>query len=142
MIRSDNDRLEDILRAARRVAEVVACGRDAFDKDWTLRDAAAHQVEIIVDAFTRLTPEYLLRFPDIPIKDMSGMRVILAHKYWATDYTTVWDTLTDDIPRLAEAAGREYTPPEQGATVYDENVAIPRVIPIPPEADQPASDFQ
>lgn len=55
MSRIDNDRLGDILRAGRRLAEIVRCGRDVFDADWTLRDAAGHQVEVRTPARLGLT---------------------------------------------------------------------------------------
>ena len=126
MSRSDNDRLGDIIRAGRRIAEIVGCGREAFDRDWTLRDASAHQVEILVDACTKLDPSTRARFGQMPIEAMTGMRVRLAHIYWETDHDVVWDTITVDIPSMVETATREHRPADHGPTVHEEDVTIPR----------------
>lgn len=127
MSRSDNDRLGDIIRAGRRLAEIVACGRDAFDQDWTLRDAAAHQIEIVVDAYTRLDPRTQEAFGAVLAEELTGMRVHLAHMYWQTDYGIVWDTIVDDIPDIVASASDGHQPPDHGPTVYDEDVTIPRM---------------
>jgi len=124
--RSDNDRLGDIVRASRRIAAIAACGRDAFDRDWTLRDAAAHQIEIVVDAYTKLDEDTRQRFGDLSVRDMANMRIILAHVYWRTDYDLVWGVITDDIPGILETAEREHEPPASGPSVFDEDLAIPR----------------
>ena len=126
MSRSDNDRLEDIIRAGRRLAAIVACGHDAFDQDWTLRDAAARHVEIVVDAYTRLSPGTQERFGDVPVEEMTGMRVLLAHMYWREDPAVVWETIAFDIPGIVETATSEHQPPDHGSTVHDEDVTIPR----------------
>ena len=126
MSRSDNDRLGDIIRAGRRLAAIVACGRDAFDQDWTLRDAAAHQVEIIVDAYVNLNPDTQRKFGALPVEEMTGMRVHLAHMYWQTDYAIVWDTIALDMPGIVETATREHRPPERGPAAHNEDTTIRR----------------
>ncbi|MCY4622381.1 MAG: DUF86 domain-containing protein [bacterium] len=126
MSRSDNDRLGDIIRAGRRLAAIVACGREAFDQDWTLRDAASHQIEIVVDAYTKLGAGTQEKFGDMPVEEMTGMRIQLAHMYWQADYDIVWDTIADDIPGIVEAAAREHQPSERGPTAHDEDTTIPR----------------
>lgn len=126
MSRSDNDRLGDIIRAGRRIAAITDCGRAAFDEDWTLRDAATHQIEILVDAYTKLGTDTRQQFGDLPVRDMANMRIILAHVYWQTDYDLVWGVLTEDIPGIVETAGREHQPPEHPPTVFDEDLTIPR----------------
>ena len=126
MSRADNDRLGDIIRAGRRLAAIVACGRDAFDQDWTLRDAAAHQIEIVVDAYTKLNADTQTQFGDVPVDEMTGMRVLLAHMYWQVDAGIVWETMASDIPGIVESAANAHQPPESGPTVHDEHVAIPR----------------
>ena len=97
-----------------------------FDQDWTLRDAAARQVEIIVDAYVHLDPGTQGRFGNLPVAEMTGMRVHLAHIYWQTDYGIVWETITSDIPGIVQTATSEHQPPGHGPTVYDEDTSIPR----------------
>ena len=138
MSRSDNERLSDIIRVGRRLAEIVRCGRDAFDQDWTLQDAAGHQIEILVDAYTKLSPSTQAKFTETRVEAMTGMRIHLAHRSWTVDYNIVWDTIVSDIPSMVETATRAHQPPYHGPTVHDEDVTIPRRQAAP--TDAPAAD--
>ena len=40
--------------------------------------------------------------PNIPWKDVIGMRNIFAHNYIGVNFKTLWDTLNEDIPYLKE----------------------------------------
>ena len=124
MSRYNNDRLHDIIRAARRLASVRDCGRAAFDMEYTIQEMAARQIEHIVDAYMKLDPATKEKLGDLPVEDMAGMRVRLAQMYWNTDYKIVWETIVDDIPGVLEAAAREYEPPEGEPSVFDEDTRI------------------
>lgn len=87
---------------------------------------------MIADALSQMGPGFRGRHPDLPHKDIAGMRVELAHIYWDADFDIVWDTLTDSVPELVNTVGDEYAPPSAGPSPLDENVAIPRMIPPPP----------
>ena len=39
-------------------------------------------------------------YPDIPWRQISGMRDMLTHQYFATDNNIVWAVLEQDIPKL------------------------------------------
>ena len=41
--------------------------------------------------------------PEIPRREVKGMRMIAAHAYHRIDYDEVWVTLRDDVPRLDQA---------------------------------------
>lgn len=126
MIRSDNERLGDIIHAGRRLAEISRMGRDVYDQDWSLQESAAHLIGIIVDAYSKLGHEAQEAFGHMPKKAMGDMRIRIVHIYWASDPGIVWDTLTDDIPGMVETAVREHQPPTTGPTVFDEDVSLPR----------------
>ncbi|MBU3979534.1 DUF86 domain-containing protein [Patescibacteria group bacterium] len=38
--------------------------------------------------------------PNIPWKDMAGMRDIIAHQYFGINFNTVWDTVQNLLPPL------------------------------------------
>lgn len=58
------------------------------------------QIEIMGEATKRLSDEFRNRHPDIPWRQMAGMRDILIHAYDHVDIEEVWRTATDSIPPL------------------------------------------
>ena len=40
------------------------------------------------------------KYPEIPWKNMAGMRDVLIHAYFGIDYKLVWDTIQKDIPLI------------------------------------------
>jgi uncharacterized protein with HEPN domain len=53
-----------------------------------------------------LPDEVIEATPEIPWKQVKGMRVIAAHAYHRIDYEEVWVTLRVDVPRLGRAINR------------------------------------
>ena len=52
------------------------------------------------DIATKLPDEVIKATPEIPWREIKGMRIIAAHAYHRIDYEEVWVTLRDDVPRL------------------------------------------
>jgi uncharacterized protein with HEPN domain len=62
--------------------------------------AVAFQMIVLGEAAKQLGQEVRERYPDIPWKDIIGMRDILSHKYDTIDLEEIWGTVHEDIPRL------------------------------------------
>ena len=114
------------LGGSRPIRRGAACGRDAFDGDWTLREAAVREIEVIADALPKMSVGFLARFPGLPVKDIAGMRIVLAHMYWKTDSDIVWDTMTGSVPELVEVIGGEYRPPPGSRSPLDYDFDVNR----------------
>ncbi|MBU4245953.1 MAG: DUF86 domain-containing protein [Nanoarchaeota archaeon] len=65
-----------------------------------LRDGIVRQIEIIGEATKNLSDNMRKKYPDIPWKDMAGMRDKLIHSYFGVDFDAVWETAENDIPTL------------------------------------------
>lgn len=124
MSRSDNDRLGDIIGSGRRIDAIVACGRSRYEEDWTLRAAAAHEIEHVVDATIHLGESTLKRLGDVPVAEMRGMRALIAHVYWKIDYSAVWKTMSRDVPNIVDAASRIFDPSTAESDPYSEDYSI------------------
>jgi uncharacterized protein with HEPN domain len=101
-VRSDLERLADILDAARKIAIKVSDGPDAFIRDEYAQLALAHLVQIIGEAAARLSDDVTGRNPDIPWRQTIAMRNRVVHGYFDVDASILWTVVSVDVPRLAD----------------------------------------
>ncbi|MCS7301079.1 MAG: DUF86 domain-containing protein [Fimbriimonadales bacterium] len=103
--RDVRDYLQDILDYAEK-AQRFATGltsQDALAEDEMRLLAIIRALEIIGEAVKRLPASLRRKYPQVPWKDIAGMRDILAHGYYDIDIEIVWKTLQQDITPLRTA---------------------------------------
>ena len=64
------------------------------------QDAVVRRLEIIGEAVKGLSDELKQSHPDIPWRNIAGMRDNLTHEYFAVDLEEVWKTVTEDLVEL------------------------------------------
>ena len=101
MSRSDDERVADILEATEQLAQLVGRGRPAFDADIAVRLAVERLLEIIGEAANALSDLRRARHPDVEWRDITRLRIVLAHHYHRVDPDQVWSIATAEVPRLA-----------------------------------------
>ena len=106
MTRGVEDLLADLAEAADAAAELVSLGKKRWDTERPLRLAGEAVVGRLGDIATKLPDEVIKAMPEIPWREVKGMRVIAAHAYHRIDYEEVWVTLRDDVPRMDQAIRR------------------------------------
>jgi uncharacterized protein with HEPN domain len=74
---------------------------DAFRKDDKTASAVIRKFEVIGEATKQLPEEFRQAHPEIPWKEMAGMRDRLIHFYSGVDHRLVWRTITDRLPSLS-----------------------------------------
>ena len=74
--------------------------RKDFDNDEKLRLALTHLLQIIGEAARRISPEFRSNHPQIPWKEIVGMRSKVVHDYLNVDEDIVWQTIKNDLPPL------------------------------------------
>lgn len=75
---------------------------DIFMKTRLVQDGVIRQFEIIGEATKNLSEDFRGSHPDLPWKDMAGMRDKLIHQYFGVDMLAVWDSVEKDLPPLKE----------------------------------------
>jgi uncharacterized protein with HEPN domain len=104
--RGVDDLLADLAEAVDAAAELVDLGKERWDAERPLRLAGEAVIGRLGDVATKLPDEVIKATPEIPWREVKGMRIIAAHAYHRIDYETVWVTLRDDVPRIGAAIGR------------------------------------
>jgi uncharacterized protein with HEPN domain len=77
--------------------------RGDLDLDRMLALSLVKCIEIVGEAASRVSPEIQAGYPQIPWRDIIGMRNRLIHAYYDIDLDRVWDTVLDDLPSLIQA---------------------------------------
>lgn len=76
--------------------------KEQFEGSELLQGFVERKLEIIGEATKRIPDDFKQQYPNIPWKDMAGMRDILIHQYTEVDEDIVWKTITQKIPPLKE----------------------------------------
>ena len=71
-----------------------------FIESVQLQDSIIHRIEIIGEAVKNLPAEVKSNYPDVPWKNIAGMRDVLIHKYFGIDLELTWQVVQKDIPDL------------------------------------------
>lgn len=93
----------DMLIAARKARAYLGnTVIEDLEANTLLQDAIVRQLGILGEAAARVSGEYRNTCPDVPWRDIVGMRNRLVHDYWDTDVGEVWRTVTHDLPDLID----------------------------------------
>lgn len=63
-------------------------------------DGILFNLQIIGEAVKKLPQELRLRYPDVPWREIAGLRDFVAHAYFALDLNILWDAIQRDVPAL------------------------------------------
>ncbi len=93
--------LQDILTAIERIEEFVGnMSFDEFQADDKTTSAVIRKLEIIGEAAKGIPPAIRKKNPDIPWREMAGMRDKLIHFYFGVDHGLVWSTISGRLPEI------------------------------------------
>lgn len=105
-----------MLDTARKVAERTrGLTRERFNANEDLRLALAHLVQVIGEAARRISDEGRLAHPEIPWRQIMGMRHKIVHDYMDIKESILWEVVTKDMPPLLSALERIVPPDDQEA---------------------------
>ncbi len=97
----DNESLIDIERAIRRILRYTDnISRAELEMNDEKTSAILYQIAVIGEATKRLSHEFRQQHPEIPWRDIAGMRDVLIHKYDQVDFDVIWDVVQTKLPEL------------------------------------------
>jgi uncharacterized protein with HEPN domain len=101
MKREIGDYVQDILEAMVNAVKFIEnMSYDEFAQDTKTVYAVLRAIEVIGEASKNIPDDVRKRYPEIPWKDMAGMRDKVIHEYFGVKIERVWLTVKDDIPRI------------------------------------------
>jgi uncharacterized protein with HEPN domain len=74
--------------------------REEFSKNRMLILSVIKEIEIIGEAASRVSEETKLIYPEVPWKDIIGMRNRLVHGYFEVNTELVWNTVKTNLVHL------------------------------------------
>ena len=96
--------LRDMLDHARRAVGAVAQKeRRDLESDYILAAALERFIEVIGEAASKISGETTSSAPEIPWREIVGMRNRLVHGYASVDHDIVWDVVSRDLAEVIES---------------------------------------
>ncbi len=93
--------LRDIIECINSIENFVnEMQLEEFISDDKTSSAVIRKFEIIGEAVKKIPDEIKIDYPNIPWKEIAGMRDRLIHFYFGVDYKLVWETIKKRLPKL------------------------------------------
>jgi uncharacterized protein with HEPN domain len=104
--------LKDILDSIERIENyVLDLDYEDFSNDQKTVDAVIRNLEVIGEATKNISEEFRNKHPNLPWREMAGMRDKLIHGYFDVMYSIIWETVKNDLPliksKIIEILGEE-----------------------------------
>lgn len=94
-------RIQDILEAIALIQKhVQGMDLESFRGNVQVQDAVEHRFAVIGEAANSIPPEIVQRHPEVPWREMRGMRNIVVHVYFGVKLDVLWGTVQNDLPPL------------------------------------------
>ncbi len=101
MKREIGDYIEDIIGAIDKTMNFVKnISYEEFIQDDKTVFAVVRALEIIGEAVKNIPDDIRKNYPEIPWKDMAGMRDKVIHEYFGVKLSIVWRAVKEEIPPL------------------------------------------
>ena len=80
--------------------------KDDFFRSPQIQDAVIRRLEIIGEATKNISTGIRKEYPEVPWRELAGMRDILIHQYFGIDLELTWSTVKENLPGLKRQLSR------------------------------------
>lgn len=91
-----------IFEAIKKIEKYIKIVKDfdEFSKNDLVLDATVRELEIIGEAANNIGKKFQKENPDVPWRQMIGIRNALIHEYFGVNKKIVWETCKHDLKKL------------------------------------------
>ena len=94
--------LRHILDCIVKIESYAAVRKEVFLNVSHWQDAIIRNLEIIGEASKRLSKPLKEQYPEVPWRNIAGLRDVLIHDYMGVDLESVWNVVENDLPPFKE----------------------------------------
>jgi uncharacterized protein with HEPN domain len=105
-VKDDRLYLGHILEAVDRILLFGQDGETRFRTDVRTQDAIIRNLQVMGEAAKKVSTQARDAHPEIPWKDIAGMRDRVVHDYFGVSLDIVWDVVVNHIPPLRDKVRR------------------------------------
>ena len=99
--RRDKEHLDDIHEAMQRIAAYIqGLTYEGFMDDPKTQDAVIRNLQVMGEATKKLSVRLREAYPQIPWREIAGMRDKIVHEYFGINYDIVWTVASLEAPQL------------------------------------------
>lgn len=103
MKKSDTVYLQHILEAIKQIEVYTSnVSYEEFLQERLLQDGVVRQLEIIGEASRNLSSDFRDQQPEIPWRQIIGLRNRVIHAYFELNLTIIWEVVQNDLPSLKQ----------------------------------------
>ncbi len=81
-------------------------GEEEFLRTLWVQDAVVRRLEIIGEAVKNLPMQFRATRPEVPWKQIAGLRDVLIHRYFGVDLELTWEVVRESLPVLKKNVER------------------------------------
>jgi uncharacterized protein with HEPN domain len=95
--------IEDILESITKIEHYTeGISQAEFIGNTLIQDAVLRRLEVMGEATKNLPNELREKYPEIPWREIAGLRDVLIHGYFGVNLARVWLVIERDLPNLKE----------------------------------------
>ena len=97
--RQEVELLSDVKEAIKRIGTYTQkMEYKEFLQDIKTQDAVVRNLEIIGEAVKNISVDFKKKYPQLPWKELAGLRDRLIHQYFGVNYDIVWTIVRQELP--------------------------------------------